>query len=330
MIRIRAIILPLACALALPAPAQRPQRLEGPPVTPVARGSFLRAEDHRVVSIVYRLGLAGRAYCPDPFPLTGLALHHLGDYRPADHATVIAQYGLDRGPGVLSVVEGSPAARAGLRAGDALLTVNGTRFRNPAEIAAARGSRDRRRLASASEMQLEEQLRRGPALLEVVRDGAVRRVTLDSIPACPALGRLARSGQDNAFADGRYTIMTTDFLDEFRNDDELAVALAHELAHNILRHPQQLEAEGVPHNFTRHLGRNARLVRATEIEADRLSVRLLAAAGFDLDAIIPFWRRLESRLDSRLMVISANPSLGARERNFNEAIAEVRAAAPPR
>jgi predicted Zn-dependent protease len=78
----------------------------------------------------------------------------------------------------------------------------------------------------------------------------------------------------------------------------------------------------------RHLGRNARRVRATELEADRLSVRLLDAAGYDLDAIIPFWRRLSGRLDSRLAVISAHPGLRARERNIEEAIAAVRGAPP--
>jgi predicted Zn-dependent protease len=78
----------------------------------------------------------------------------------------------------------------------------------------------------------------------------------------------------------------------------------------------------------RHIGRNARLVRATEVEADRLSVRLLASAGYDLDSIIPFWRRLHGRADSALALISAHPSLRARERYLGAEIAAVRAAAP--
>ena len=176
---------------------------------------------------------------------------------------------------------------------------------------------------------LEDELRRGPPGSTCCA-GRPLTVTLSSIPGCPARGRLARSGQANAFADGRYAIMTTRFLDFFRSDDELAVAMAHELAHNILRHPQELEAQGVPAGgMMRHLGRNARLVRATEIEADRLSVRLLAAAGYDLDAIVPFWRRLYGRPDSILQIISAHPGLGARERIIAEVLAEVRAAPQP-
>lgn len=294
-----------------------------------APGSFLRESDHRIVSIVYRLGLAGRAFCPEPFPLTGLAFHHLAEYRPQDRAEAIARYGVDRGIGILSVVEDSPAARAGLAAGDVILSANGAALPPPGGIAAEPDENRRRARMHASEEQLEDQLRRGPARIETIRAGQRRTVTLAPVPGCPARGRLARSGQDNAFADGRYAIMTTGFLGFFRNDEELAVALAHELAHNILRHPQQLEAQGVPTGMMRHIGRNARLVRATEEEADRLSVRLLAAAGYNLDAIIPFWRRVYARPDSILQVISAHPGRKARERIIGEAIAAVRGAAQP-
>lgn len=297
--------------------------------TPTGGGSYLRASDYRVQEIVYRLGAAGRAYCPEPFPVSGLAFHHLADYDGEDRAHMVAIYGIDRGTGILSVIANSPAARAGLVAGDVIVAVNGAALPSPAPAAAER-DRDRRRpLTVAAEVAIEEQLRRGPARLDILRQAQPLTVTLAAEPGCPALGRLARSGQDNAFADGRYTIMTTDFLGFFRSDDELAVALAHELAHNILRHPQQLEAQGVPNGALRHIGRNARLVRATEIEADRLSVRLLAAAGFDLDAILPFWRRVHGRLDSRLAIISAHPGRRAQERYINEVLAEVRRAQAP-
>jgi Zn-dependent protease with chaperone function len=320
------IFLAAAAVMApLPAAAQAPAAA----ASAAAPGSFLRAPDHRIVAMVYRLGLGGRAHCPASFPLTGLAFHHLADYRPVDRAEAIARYGLDRGPGILSVVEGSPAAAAGLAAGDVLVSIGGNAFRPPAEIAAQRKARDRRAMIRATEELFEDHLRRGPATLEVARGAHVRTVTLRPVAGCAARGRLARSDQDGAFADGRYAIMTTDFLDFFRSDDELAVALAHELAHNILGHPQQLRERGVPNSFLRHLGRNARLVRATEVEADRLSVRLLHGAGYDLDAVLPFWRRLLGRLDSRLMVVSAHPGMRARERYIGEEIAAIRGTPPP-
>ncbi|MEA3041663.1 MAG: hypothetical protein QOC65_1152 [Sphingomonadales bacterium] len=324
----RALVLALAVGALTVAPVARGQPAATGPVTP-APGSFLREADHRIVSIVYRLGLAGRALCPEPFPLTGLAFHHLAEYRPADRADAIARWGLDRGPGILSVVEGSTAARAGLAAGDVLLSVDGTPFPSATAIAAESNPDRWRPRTAASEELLENRLRTGPVRLEILRGGRPLAVALDSIPGCPARGRLARSGQDNAFADGRYVIMTTGFLGFFRSEDELAVALAHELSHNILRHPQQLLVQGVPQSgIMRNIGRNARLVRATEVEADRLSVRLLAAASYDLDAIIPFWRRLYGRPDAILQIISAHPGLRARERIISEVLAEIRGSRP--
>lgn len=297
------------------------------PATLAGDGSYLRESDYRVQAIVYRLGAAGRALCTDTLPLSGLAFHHLAEYGAEGRQRAIADYGIDRGIGILSVIDGSPAARAGVRAGDVLTAVNGTAVPDPAAIAAAA---DWRPLIVAAETAFEEQLRLGPARLELLRAGQPGTVTVAAEPGCPARGRLARSNQANAFADGRYAIMTTRFLGFFRNDQELAVAMAHELAHNILRHPQQLEAQGVPHGMMRHLGRNARLVRATEIEADRLSVRLLAAAGYELDSIMPFWQRLHGRGDSVLYLISAHPSLSARRRVIEAEIAAVRSGATAR
>jgi hypothetical protein len=327
----KTLLAAMAGILALAAPLAEPARAQGPRESAgSAPGSFLRETDHRIVSIVYRLGLAGRALCPEPFPLTGLAFHHLGEYRPRDRPDAIARYGVDKGMGVLSVVEDSPAARAGIAAGDVFVSVNGSAFPAPSAIAAERVENRRRDLIAASEALFEDQLRLGPARIGLLRAGEIRTVTLGSVAGCPARGRLARSGQDNAFADGRYAIMTSGFLGFFRTDDELAVALAHELSHNILRHPQSLEAQGVPQSgIGRHIGRNARLVRATEEEADRLSVRLLAAAGYDLDAIIPFWRRLYGRTDAIFQIISAHPGLRTRERIIGEVLAELRGAAPP-
>ena len=335
MRRLKLLILGLCAAATLSfgdtADAQpaAPPAAESPAVIAPDGGSYLREEDYRVAGIVYRLGVAGRAFCPEPFPLTGLAFHHLAEYSRRDHAQAIAFYGLDRGPGVLSVMPASPAADAGIVAGDVLVSANGDPFPSAVAIAADPDPDRWRPQVVASEVLLEEQLRAGPVRLQILRRGRPLTLTLGSLPGCPARGRLARSGQANAFADGRYAIMTTRFLSFFRSDDELAVAMAHELAHNILRHPQQLEAQGVPRGFLRHIGRNARLVRATEVDADRLSVRLLWAARFDLNAIIPFWRRLHARPDSMLQIISAHPGLRARERYINEVLAELATETPP-
>jgi hypothetical protein len=73
---------------------------------------------------------------------------------------------------------------------------------------------------------------------------------------CPARGRLARSNQPNAFADGRYAIMTSKMLDFVAGDDGLAVHGARARPQHP-RAPQRLDAQKVPHGILRGFGKNA-------------------------------------------------------------------------
>jgi hypothetical protein len=286
--------------------------------------STLRQADLRVARVGYRLALAGAPLCPSPWPLTGLLFHHLAEYEAKDRPLVTRLYGVDRGPGVLSVVGGSPAAKAGLRAGDVLLAVNGRPFPSPTEIASIRERSVWRARLEASEMQLEDTLRGAPADLLVLRGKAELRLRLDSRPACLGRVRLARSGQTNAFATGRYVVMTTSMLDFVRNDDELAVVLGHEMAHDIFGHPATRSEEGILSG----LGIHPSNVWKREAEADRFGLRLMAAAGYDLRAAIPFWRRYLGKYDWFPQIFRSHPSLGAREKIAADEIAAIRAGQP--
>ncbi len=302
-------------SVAHPADAARPAQ-------PAAPASFLRAEDHRLGAIAYRIAVAGLPFCPETAPLTGMMLHHIAEYDAEGRRLVLAAWPLTQGPGVLSVIEASPAARAGLAAGDVIVAVNGAPFRSPEAILAIRDARARRSAIEASEAMLEEQLARGPAQLSVLRGGRRLELELESRPACPARVRLARSRQPNAFANGRYAIVTTQVMGFTRGDDELAIIVAHEVAHNILEHRQRLDEQGVPKGLFRRFGRNAGRIRVTEEEADRLGVRLLAAAGYDTAAIIPFWRRFYARYDSP-QLFRTHPGLKAREKLIEEELARI-------
>jgi Zn-dependent protease with chaperone function len=299
----------------------QPPAASGQDAQAKAGESSLRQADLRVAAAAYRIALAGRPLCSRPFPLTGLLFHHLAEYEPADRATMIARYGLDRGPGILAVLGGSPAAKAGLAAGDILLAVNGAPFPSEVEIAAEPDRDKWRKRAEASEGQLEDQLRHGPAELRLLRDGRELDLRLDSAPGCLGRVRLARSHQVNAFANGRTVIMTTAMLEFLRSDDELAVVLSHEMSHNILGHPALLDEQGVPkRGLLRGIGGNAKKVWKTEAEADRLGIRLMATAGYDVGAAIPFWRRYYGKYDFLPQLFRTHPSLGARERIAREAV----------
>lgn len=288
-------------------------------------GSQLRPTDYRVAAIAHRIAIRGARFCPALRPVTGLLLQHLGEYAPKDRAEAIRTFSLDRGPGLLAVVEESAAAEAGFVAGDVLLSVNGTGFPSPSAAASEPDENKRRQLMEAAETQLDEQLSRGAVRFNVQRNDRRLELVLQPQPGCPARARLARSKQPNAFADGRYAIITTKMLDFMHNDDELAIALAHELAHNILGHPSELKQKGVPSGILRNFGKNASRVLRTEEEADRLGIKLAWAAGYDVSAAAPFWQRLYAKYDPipTPKPFRTHPTLSARKRIIEETIAEL-------
>jgi hypothetical protein len=312
MKRLAPIVLLLLLLLPSPLPA-------GAAAETSSATTTLRQADARVGAVAYRLALAGRPFCPATAPLTGLLFHHLAEYLPADRPRMIALYGLDRGPGILTVLGGSPAAAAGLVAGDTLLAVDDRPFPSPAAIAAAGDPKKWRVMTQASERQLDDALRAGPARLRLLRQGRERDLVLTAIPACPARVRLAYSGQVNAFSTAGGAVVTTAMLGFVRNDDELAVVLGHELAHGILGHPPMSNGEGLLASF----GVKAGTFWHREEEADRLGLRLMAAAGYDPGAAIPFWRRYLGKYDWYPQLFRSHPSLAAREKIAQAEIAAI-------
>ncbi|HEY7809935.1 MAG TPA: M48 family metallopeptidase [Allosphingosinicella sp.] len=285
--------------------------------------STLRRDDARVGAVTYRLARQGAPLCREPYPLTGLLYHHLAEYELKDRALMVSRFGLDRGPGILTVLPDTPAAKAGLLAGDTLLSVNRRTFPSPKGIAAEPKRKVWRPMLEASEAMLEVALKSGPANLTVLRGGAELALTLDSEPGCIGRIRLARSNQMNAFSLRGYVVMTTAMLAYVRNDDELAVVIGHELSHSILGHEGVRDEEGL----LAGLGIKPNAIWRREEAADRLGLRLMAAAGYNLDSAIPFWKRYLGKYDWFPQVFRSHPSRGAREKIAREEIAAIRAGA---
>jgi hypothetical protein len=309
-------LFPLAGALLLgfatPAPAQ--------PVEEQQSLINMRALDTKVATIGHRLAVAGADLCLERQWLPGFAIHDLsqygGDYRDA----AIRAFGLDRGPGILALAESGPAERAGVHLDDILVSADAA----PMPAAAAGGERTFDQAERILDL-LEQAFADGQAQLRLLRRGDSVELSVAAVQGCPTRFQLIPSRRLNARADGRYVQVTTAIAQYVQDDQELAAVLAHEFAHNVLHHRVRLDAANVARGFLGNFGRNARLIRETEAEADRLSVYLLERAGYDPTAAVRFWTRF-GRRGLNFLGSPTHPNWRSRIELFEAEIARIRAA----
>lgn len=280
----------------------------------------LRAADLRLGAIGYRLARANAALCDDLAPVTGMVIHALDQYAVDEQAVARETFGFETAIAVEAVVPGSPAAEATIRAGDAIVSMQGR------QVPTAQGgghvaTRD------AFATLLDTQPADRPLTLVLRRGGQDRTVTIPASPGCRTVFELRVGSSFDAVADGRLVQISSMFLDRF-DDSELAVVVAHELSHNILRHHVRLESARVSRGLFRELGRNGRIFRATEDDADRLSVHLLRNAGWDPTAAVAFWQGPGARIDGGIFYSRTHSSSAKRAENIATEIAAIPPNAP--
>jgi len=181
-----------------------------------------------------------------------------------------------------------PAASAGLMLGDQLISVN---ERTVTGIRAEEVSLLVRRMTIA---------RIQPLQLEVGDRGGRQILNLWAVAACQFSVQLLESNQINGIADGRHVGVTTGAMRFVRSDDELAWMLAHEIAHNVLSHSQDAQLRAMLNAFLgATMGASSETSvpfqrRSLEARADYVGAYIMARAGYDIQAIKQFWRRIES------------------------------------
>lgn len=261
-----------------------------------------REEDGRAARIAFRIARAGRARCAVTEGATGLVLQHLTQFPLSERARLAAAFGLDRGPIVNAIVPGSPAVAAGVQVGDILLAIDD----RPLPPEAARDLAFDAARAHARADAIADLLTGTAPALTLRRGDAEFSTVLRPETACASRVHLARSGQRNAYADGRHVFLTTGLLARLRSDDELAFVIAHEMAHNVLRHAAILrggDGQREPGMSRPPLA----LVEATERAADTLAGEIMLDAGYDPVGGAALLERFDG-----LRLFDAHDSAGAR------------------
>lgn len=202
--------------------------------------------------------------------------------------------GIGMRPKAFHVVPGAPADRAGLKPGDEMVKLNEWSVPESEDA------------FTAAFQKFDEITRAGPFEMTVQRGG--EPVTLKMTPekACDYAISLAQNDAINAFADGRRVIITRGMLRFVRDDTELALVVAHELAHNAMKHmdarlgntllgtiidalfaTRGVNTQGAFGNLA-----GAAFSQDFEAEADYVGLYMVALAGLDIENAPYFWRRM--------------------------------------
>ena len=275
----------------------------------------LQADDLALATALFRLATANTQVCTDHVPATGLVLISPSEFPVPLRPSLRQDYALVAPMAVEAVVPGSPAELAGVIPGSGLVAIGDTAL--PVT-----------RPDGHESLALQNNAR---AALESVRPGQPITLTLDEhgtrvartlIPraACGGHAELLTDNGLTAQSDDTSIQISTTFLVDF-GPDALPVLISHELAHIILHHTQRLSEQHVNRGLLRQFGRNAIRIREAEDEADRLSVHLLANAGYDPGIAPRFWLHDGNRLDGGLLRSPTHSSSRHRAKAMLEEIA---------
>lgn len=286
------------------------------PLAPLrARLAELARKDTRLQSIGWKLTRANAEFCTAAPLATGLLLQDAMNFREGDK--VRSALGHDSPIAVGAVAAGSPAELAGLAIGDEIVMLGGTAMAALPPVAPGNYMR-LSELQDRVDMALS---RTGKIVLTIFHASGLhapgdppQRIELRGEPACPSRFELSSAIEVGA-AEGTRVIIHPDALRE-ASEPGLAVIVAHELAHNLLRHRVRLN----------RAGRTPAHVRATEREADRLAVWLLANAGYEPENTAAFMRRFGRHTDPGIFGDRTHDNWKVRAGTIDAEIAALRAA----
>ncbi|MGV3458281.1 peptidase M48 family protein [Sphingomonas sp.] len=259
-----------------------------------------RAADMRLAEAGYRLSTANAALCDRLEPGHGIQVHTLDQYAPALRPAVAAHFRFAGALAVEGVVSGSPAERAGVRPDDTIV-----RFGDIGVAPQADGPASTDRLV-AFWSAVAALSPTAPIRVDLLRAGVPLTVTIQPIPACRTRYELAITAALEASANGDMVRISSGYYDSFDGDLPVA-AIAHELAHNILRHRERLKAVGAEFGLLSGFGRNMGFFRQVELQADTLAVHLLARAGYPADLASRFRQHPVAKARSGMFQSPSHP-----------------------
>lgn len=328
-------IVPMTSLLSGCAPTSKPGGVQDEAVRTEARmqkeaafATAMKRHDH-VYTIAFPLLAEASALNPDEAePTCGFLIHSLESYRENFREAAVRYWNLDKQIAVRYVAPQFPAASCGLCAGDRITSINGK------PVAGATLEDLKKTVAEMKPVEGK------PLELAVNRNGEVIQMNIEGKSYCPYPVFLFTSDKINAFSDGKNILLTTGMYRMAQTDEELAVILSHEIAHNLMKHRKQLAEKAAPGTVLDVIvsvalgvstnGTFGNMVAASyskdfEREADYVGLYLTARAGYDISDAANLWRRMAIEHPSTIenSYSSSHPSNPERFIAIEKAVKEI-------
>ncbi|MBA44817.1 MAG: hypothetical protein CMF62_12575 [Magnetococcales bacterium] len=292
----------------------------------------LREVDAHVQEVGFRVLEAAVPMCEEQTGYSwGVTFWNEYDFTPEWRPAAQAELGVDKTVKVKLVIPGSAAAKAGLKAGDQIIKINDRQV--------GQGSK-----AVTEADEYAEGLKRAsptaPVSIVYGRGDTVKTATLNPIKTCNYPVIMQNSFEINAYADGDNIIITRGIVEFTRNDEELAMIIGHELAHNVLRHIEKKQSQmtagmlggllldvligsgGEMSNMGAQVGASA-YSPEYESEADYMGLYATALAGYDIAKAPYLWRRMGSRNTGSITMTSTHPPTAGRFVALEKTVEEI-------
>jgi Zn-dependent protease with chaperone function len=290
------------------------------------------AQLSRLDNVAFRIRVANRRFCKKTAPRIGLRAATVRSlprkYRSYTHEAL--QIGWDK-PAAISVAKGSPAAVAGIKTGDEILTLDNT-------VVPATGTTAwmEKWLAKHDGLPVDIMMR---------RDGTDTLRTVYPVTACAIPIRYKSDPDPNAQTDGSKIVIQSGILRVARTDAELAVVVGHELAHVNMGHYGKKLRNAVigriggavvdggfmlggiytGRTFSNYFGRLGAQAFSVEFEreADYVGAYYAARAGYDVAGAAEVWRAMALERPDAILIGATHPITPARFVQMQKVAAEI-------
>lgn len=226
----------------------------------------VNAQTARLARVAWPILRDNAELCPKTRAGVGIWSHSLKDYdgRLRDAAARVLD--AKETETVFQVPPGSPAHAAGIKPGDVVTAIGAADPARSGDLTAFKSG--------------------VPAIVTINRDGTLRSLTMTPVDVCDYGLKLASNAAVNAYADGKHMVINAGMVDFVENDNELALIIGHEMAHNTMGHIrksiQNIVLSGLATRYTRPF----------ESEADYVGLYYQVRAGYSPEGVEDFWRRL--------------------------------------